>query len=165
MTPESAHRRNTQAPIIEVPFAWTAYLRAKLMSNNNQETEQSANEFDFSRFPQNTLIHDRRNGRDRRGQPPPGSPGANGKDSSAPPEKRLKPERRRRIDPTTFDKQYTDDELEFMNAMQRFKELSGKTFPTHGEVLKVAVELGYRRAIDEPDASLHTAGLPLCDLE
>ena len=62
-----------------------------------------------------------------------------------------KKERRRRIDPTTFEKQYTDDEMEFMNAMQRFKELSGKTFPTYGDVLKVAVSLGYRRAVFEFD--------------
>jgi hypothetical protein len=38
-----------------------------------------------------------------------------------------------------------------MNAMQRFKELSGKTFPSHGDVLRVAVMLGYRRAVFEFD--------------
>jgi hypothetical protein len=38
-----------------------------------------------------------------------------------------------------------------MNAMQRFKEVSGKTFPSHGDVLKVAVLLGYRRAVFELD--------------
>ena len=31
-----------------------------------------------------------------------------------------------------------------MNAMQRFKVQSGKTFPSHGEVLAVARSLGYR---------------------
>ena len=40
-----------------------------------------------------------------------------------------------------------------MNAMQRFKESSGKSFPSHGEVLRVAVALGYRLVIDEPDPS------------
>ena len=68
-----------------------------------------------------------------------------------PAERREKKERRRRIDPTTFEKQYSDDEMEFMNAMQRFKELSGKTFPSHGDVIKVAVMLGYRRAVFEFD--------------
>jgi hypothetical protein len=62
------------------------------------------------------------------------------------PERRAKKERRRRIDPTTFEKQYTDDELEFMNAMQRFKVQSGKSFPSHGDVLRVAHSLGYRQA-------------------
>jgi len=135
------------------------------MSNDNEQTEQSPQEFDFSLYPQNTLIHDRRNGRDRRGHGPPGSAHEDGKVGSSPQEGRLKKERRRRIDPTTFDKQYTDDELEFMNAMQRFKELSGKAFPTHGDVIKVAVELGYRRAIDEPDLSSQTAVLSVSDLQ
>ena len=60
-------------------------------------------------------------------------------------ERRARKERRRRIDPTTFEKQYTDDEMEFMTAMQRFKVQSGKPFPSHGEVLTVARALGYRR--------------------
>jgi hypothetical protein len=131
------------------------------MSNDIEQTEQPPKEFDFSRYPDNTLIHDRRNGRDRSSHEPPGPEPRDKRDRSSSPEGRPKKERRRRIDPTTFDKQYTDDELEFMNAMQRFKELSGKTFPTHGEVIKVAVELGYRRAIDEPDPSLETAVLSL----
>jgi hypothetical protein len=41
--------------------------------------------------------------------------------------------------------------MEFMNAMQRYKESSGKNFPTYREVLKVLVDLGYRRVIVEPD--------------
>ena len=60
-------------------------------------------------------------------------------------ERRARKERRRRIDPTTFEKQYTEDELEFMNAMQRFKVQSCKSFPSHGDVLRVALSLGYRK--------------------
>jgi hypothetical protein len=41
--------------------------------------------------------------------------------------------------------------MEFMSAMQRFKELSGKTFPSYGDVIKVAIMLGYRRAVFEFD--------------
>jgi len=43
-----------------------------------------------------------------------------------------------------------------MNAMQRFKELSGKAFPSYGEVLKIASALGYRKLVDDlsgPDPS------------
>ena len=36
-----------------------------------------------------------------------------------------------------------------MNAMQRFKERTGRPFPSHGEVIKVAVALGYRKLIDD----------------
>lgn len=130
------------------------------MSNVNEETEQSPKEFDFSVYPPNTLVHDRRTGRDRRGQLRPTSGDQTAKSGGFPAERRSKPERRRRIDPTTFEKQYTEDELEFMNAMQRFKELSGKTFPTYGEVLRVAIGLGYRRMIDEPDAQAEDASIP-----
>ena len=60
-------------------------------------------------------------------------------------------ERRRRVDPTTFEKQYTPDEVEFMSAMQAFKSRTGKAFPTHGEVLAIAHALGYRRRQAAPD--------------
>ena len=63
---------------------------------------------------------------------------------------RRRKERRRRVDPTTFEKQYTPDELEFMNAMQHFKVQTGQTFPTHGDVLRIARVLGYRR-VAPPD--------------
>jgi hypothetical protein len=123
------------------------------MSQDNDQTQTRAPEFDFSAFPGNTLFHERRTGRERR-KPLTNNPAPKPVSVGPPPERRAKRERRRRIDPTTFDKQYTDDEMEFMNAMQRFKEQSGKAFPTHGEVLRVAVGLGYRRLVgDEPKKS------------
>ncbi len=124
------------------------------MNDDINKTMDPAPEFDFDRFPSNTLFHDRREGRDRRGHGPSTTPPAPA--GLAPParERREKKERRRRIDPTTFEKQYTEEELEFMNAMQRFKELSGKAFPTYGDALKVAVELGYRRVLEEDDGDL-----------
>ena len=123
------------------------------MSDHNKETKPGPSQFDFSAHPPNTLFHERRTGRDRRNPDPRGAtdPAAPTEDT-APDERRRKKDRRRRIDPTTFDKQYTDDELEFMNAMQRFKEQSGQAFPTHGEVIRVAAKLGYRRpAVESGD--------------
>ncbi len=121
------------------------------MTDHNNKTKPTPAEFDFSAYPANTLFHDRRTGRDRR--VPPGRAGSTQSQTGSPgpprPEKRVRKERRRRIDPTTFEKQYTGDELEFMNAMQRFKERTGKAFPTHGEVIKVAVALGYRKRLDD----------------
>ncbi len=121
------------------------------MSENNDQTNSGPPEFDFSRFPFNTLFHERRNGLDRRDRKGPDPLPEKPAPSGAPPERRARKDRRRRIDPTTFDKQYTDDEMEFMNAMQRFKERSGKSFPTYREVIRVLVDLGYRRAIVEAD--------------
>lgn len=104
--------------------------------------------FDFTKFPEDTLFYERREFRDRRDGPQPARPpAAEVAPPKAPAERRAKKERRRRIDPTTFEKQYTDDELEFMNAMQDFKSRTGRPFPSHGEVLQVAFSLGYRRAV------------------
>jgi hypothetical protein len=124
------------------------------MTADDNQTKSPEPEFDFSSYPRNTLFHERRDGRDRRHRGDAGQPGAAGPRQADAPERREKKERRRRIDPTTFEKQYTDDEMEFMNAMQRFKELSGKTFPSYGDVIKVAIMLGYRRAVFEFDGSL-----------
>ncbi len=121
------------------------------MTDDNKQTNPTPPQFDFSKYPQNSLFHERRDRRDRRDPASAPSPHQSPPDGEKAGERRQKKDRRRRIDPTTFEKQYTDDEMEFMNAMQRFKELSGKTFPTHGEVIKVAVSLGYRRAVFEFD--------------
>jgi hypothetical protein len=102
------------------------------------ETSTTPPKFDFSAYPEETCFHDRRTGRDRRASEPAPTPGG---------ERRAKKERRRRIDPTTFEKQYTEDELEFMTAMQRFKVQTGKSFPSYGEVLQVAHSLGYRKVL------------------
>jgi hypothetical protein len=123
------------------------------MSDNNDQTNSASPEFDFSAYPYDTLFHDRRTGRERRGRSAPQKAQEDAAPRPPQAERRVKKERRRRIDPTTFEKQYTTDELEFMNAMQSFKERTGKSFPSHGEVIQVAASLGYRREVVEPDPS------------
>lgn len=122
-----------------------------MMDDAQDDPKPDSGSFDFAAYPPNTAFHDRREGKDRRGSF--GARGRAGAPAEARPprvgERREKKERRKRIDPTTFEKQYTDDELEFMNAMQRFKELTGKSFPSYAEVIKVAVGLGYRKAVDD----------------
>ncbi len=58
-------------------------------------------------------------------------------------ERRAKVNRRRQIDPTTCERDYTDDEVEFMNALNEYKRTSGRMFPTCSEVLEVVRGLGY----------------------
>jgi hypothetical protein len=53
--------------------------------------------------------------------------------------------RRRRIDPTTCDREYSAAELEFMTAMQAYKMSSGRMFPTWSEILEVLTGLGYHK--------------------
>ena len=70
-------------------------------------------------------------------------------------QRREKVNRRRQIDPTTCERDYSDDEIEFMNALDEYKRLSGRMFPTCSEVLEVLKKLGYEKrpqpvAVDPP---------------
>ena len=125
--------------------------------HDSEQTKPDTPEFDFSAFPDDTLFHERREVWERRGlRPTPRGVVSTPREPRAPVERRAKKERRRRIDPTTFEKQYTDDELEFMNAMQRYKVQSGKSFPSHGDVLRVAFSLGYRKLVSMDDEELES---------
>jgi hypothetical protein len=53
--------------------------------------------------------------------------------------------RRRMIDPTTCEREYAAEELEFMQALDLYKRSSGRMFPTCSEILEVVKSLGYRR--------------------
>jgi hypothetical protein len=137
--------------------------------SDTEETRPESPKFDFSAFPEDTLFHDRREGLDRRDRPVPKvvAPPLEFAPKAAP-ERRARKERRRRIDPTTFEKQYTDDEMEFMNAVQHFKTQTGKSFPSHGDVLRIAARLGYRKGFpiddfDEEDSNSREieAALPI----
>ena len=61
-------------------------------------------------------------------------------------ERRAKVSRRRQIDPTTCERDYSPDEIEFMSAMDDYKRRSGRMFPTCSEVLEVVKSLGYVKA-------------------
>lgn len=54
--------------------------------------------------------------------------------------------RRRKIDPTTCERDYRPEEVEFMRALDAYKRASGRLFPTCSEVLEVVRSLGYTRA-------------------
>jgi hypothetical protein len=54
-------------------------------------------------------------------------------------------ERRRQIDPTTCERDYTDEEIAFMKAMDQYKRDNRRPFPTWSEVLEVLAALGYRK--------------------
>jgi hypothetical protein len=54
--------------------------------------------------------------------------------------------RRRLVDPTTCERDYTADEMEFLRAVEEYKRRSGRMFPTWSEVLEVVRGLGYAKA-------------------
>jgi hypothetical protein len=53
--------------------------------------------------------------------------------------------RRRFVDPTTCEREYSEAEMEFMMAMNDYKRRSGRMFPTWSEVLEVLQGLGYEK--------------------
>jgi hypothetical protein len=58
-------------------------------------------------------------------------------------ERRLKVNRRRQIDPTTCEREYSLEEVEFMQALDLYKRVNGRMFPTCSEVLEVIRSIGY----------------------
>jgi hypothetical protein len=70
---------------------------------------------------------------------------------------RRKGERRRQVDPTTCEKDYSDEEIVFMKAMDQYKRANRRPFPTWSEVLEVLRSLGYRKT----EAATALPGLPM----
>src|SRR6187397_492071 len=58
---------------------------------------------------------------------------------------RIVGERRRQVDPTTCEKDYSDEEIIFMKAMDQYKRANRRPFPTWSEVLEVLRSLGYAK--------------------
>ena len=75
----------------------------------------------------------------------------------APP--RRKKQRRRQIDPTTCEREYSDDEVLFMHAMDAYKRSSGRMFPTCSEILEVVRGLGYSKLTQEERTLLDIHGI------
>ena len=88
---------------------------------------------------------DRRGGDRRKRSIPVAVERRSGKD------RRQQGERRRQIDPTTCERDYSDEEIVFMKAMDQYKRDNRRPFPTWSEVLEVLRALGYRK-VAEPSA-------------
>ena len=94
-------------------------------------------------FP-DVLITDRRGNDRRKRQIPVALERRSGKER-----REMQGERRRQIDPTTCERDYNNEEIEFMKAMDQYKRDNRRPFPTWSEVLEVLRALGYRK-IAEP---------------
>jgi len=111
----------------------------------DQSTTRKTNSTD-----ENVVTMDRRRD-DRRGS------GPNVSAEKTTTEPRRKTQRRRHIDPTTCERDYNEKEVEFMKAMDDYKQSSGRMFPTCSEVLEVIRSLGYVQLTDEQYTSLGLA--------
>ncbi|MGA2254848.1 MAG: hypothetical protein ABSG53_09315 [Thermoguttaceae bacterium] len=69
-------------------------------------------------------------------------------------ERRVKVNRRRQIDPTTCERDYSPEEIEFMGALDEYKRRSGRMFPTCSEILEVFKALGYEKRAELPTVAL-----------
>ncbi len=83
--------------------------------------------------------------------------------AAAPAVEGRKVKRRRQIDPTTCERDYSELEIEFMHAMDEYKRASGRMFPTCSEILEVVIKMGYRKVADaealyDPNAEATTSG-------
>ena len=84
-------------------------------------------------------------------------------------QRRVKVNRRRQIDPTTCERDYKSEEIEFMSAMDNYKRSSGRMFPTCSEVLEVIKSLGYEKPAKpqpetEPDHLPEPHALPSIEM-
>lgn len=95
-------------------------------------------------FPADLCVADRRGNERRKRQIPVAVERRTGKDR-----RDEKGERRRQIDPTTCERDYTNDEIEFMKAMDQYKRDNRRPFPTWSEVLEVLRALGYRKTAEQ----------------
>lgn len=71
---------------------------------------------------------------------------------------RRRQDRRRQIDPTTCERDYSGSEVDFMKAMDDYKRKSGRPFPTWSEVLEVVISMGYRKVAEPSEMEWRTAG-------
>jgi hypothetical protein len=86
---------------------------------------------------------DRRAGDRRKKDTPVAAERRNGQD------RRNQGERRRQVDPTTCERDYSDEEIIFMKAMDQYKRDNRRPFPTWSEVLEVLYSLGYRKVAEQ----------------
>jgi hypothetical protein len=75
-------------------------------------------------------------------------------------ERREQGERRRQIDPTTCERDYSDEEILFMKAMDQYKRDNRRPFPTWSEVLEVLHALGYRKVAEPTTMPGYAAAVP-----
>jgi hypothetical protein len=78
-------------------------------------------------------------------------------------ERRVKVPRRRQIDPTTCERDYSNDEIEFMQALDAYKRANGRMFPTCSEILEVIRGLGYVRVTGGQSAEPTLPAIPAAE--
>lgn len=66
--------------------------------------------------------------------------------------------RRPRFHGVNAGSEYSDEEREFLLAVERYKRERNRPFPTWVEVLRIAKALGWRKVVDENEVSGEAGG-------
>jgi hypothetical protein len=111
-----------------------------------------------------TITMDRRGlGRDGKGKDRAGISPSKQADVARP--ERRKVSRRRQIDPTTCEREYSEEEIEFMRAMDTYRRTSGRMFPTCSEILEVLRSIGYQKSDSSGTAEMPSEAPPAVDID
>jgi len=126
------------------------------MASSNASNQTTATE---TQIDVDAVTIDRRNDERRDGNP-------DALDTGVMKSPRRKKQRRRHIDPTTCERDYNQDEIDFMRAMDDYKHNSGRMFPTCSEVLEVLRAMGYVRLTEDEAAMLQVGEFDdTCDID
>jgi hypothetical protein len=129
-------------------------MKKSAASRRAKSTDASGDDASPSRSVGDQEVTIDRRRQNRRDEGGPLDAGAGASQAGSPKlERRVKVNRRRQIDPTTCERDYTEHEVEFMNALDEYKRKSGRMFPTCSEVLEVVRSLGYAKVGADPAIS------------
>ncbi len=144
-TPKKASpkKRPAKAPTASSARSASNKATRKSAKNSKKTAKQSAEpkpSIQASCVGDEIVTIDRRRSDERRKENATGAVQAQGQPKL---ERRKKVQRRRQIDPTTCERDYSLEEVEFMNALDDYKRKSGRMFPTCSEILEVIHAIGY----------------------
>jgi hypothetical protein len=127
-------------------------VKAKEKTSSGANTVGATKRKPSAEVKKSTQVMDARSNKDRR-QDDRRQKDAIVKEERRSTERRVKVNRRRQIDPTTCERDYLPEELEFMSALDEYKRRNGRMFPTCSEVLEVVKALGYEKRAESPTAA------------
>ena len=148
--------KKTKSPQQAIPPAKVKETINKTVRDKRTKREISGAEYDAfvnkaakkaKVLPEELVTVDRRTAKPKIAEPPTAEPSALKIEENKEP--RRKVQRRRQIDPTTCERDYSQEEIEFMNALDEYKRNSGRMFPTCSEILEVFRSLGYMKQSHE----------------
>ncbi len=134
----------TKASVASTRKKVSAKKASSVRSSAKRSAKAEGGADSVATLPSDVVTIDRRSGKDRRS-------GEDRRKQQIPVAverrqgERRKVQRRRLIDPTTCERDYTPEEIEFMIALDQYKRASGRMFPTCSEILEVLRNLGYRK--------------------